>query len=275
MMHKLCRPIKHLWIIFKAETKRLVTYRGQFWFELILSSLVELCVTLILWNAFFLSSNKSSINGYTLLDMTTYMTVATFFNLAIRGTGIGTFQSEVYQGTLTKFLIYPLSVFSYKLGTFLPRTFFAILQLFVALLAVSLIYGWPEQFELSISNFFLGILCVLLAAVMYFFLLVAIEAVAFWADNVWALSFVLQIIIIFFSGKALPLEFFPEWLQIILSYSPFPFFAYIPTQIFLGQIDFTQIISYILIEIFWMGFFFALCHAVIRRGLHNYSGVGQ
>jgi ABC-2 type transport system permease protein len=272
---KIIRPFIHCWVIFKAETKRLVTYRGQFWFELILSSLVDLSVTLILWQAFFASTEKSTINGYGLLEMTIYMTVATFFNLAIRGTGIGTFQSEVYQGTLTKFLIYPLSVFSYKLGTFLPRTFFAVLQMFVALSAVSLIYGWSDQFQMSITGICLGLLTLLLASIMYFFLLVSIEAVAFWADNVWALSYVLQIIIVFFSGRVLPLEFFPDWFRTILSFSPFPFFAYLPTQIFLGQIDGMQAVSYIVIELFWLLFFYALCHSVVKRGLYSYTGVGQ
>ena len=275
MVHSITAPIRHAWLVFTAETKRLTAYRAQFWFELILSSIVELTVAITVWRAVFASSAGSVIGGYTLESMTVYLTVAIFFGQATKGTGVGTFQREVYEGTLTKYLIYPLSVYSYKFGTFLPRSIFALSQLAVALFIINLLGIWPEDYNLAPQWIAAGLVTLFFACLLYFLLIICLESLAFWADNVWALSYALQIAIIFLSGKAIPLELFPHWARIILDFSPFPFLAYFPARVFLGEISQDAFLSGFGVLLLWVFFVFLLSRIIMQAGLKRYSGVGQ
>jgi ABC-2 type transport system permease protein len=268
-------PIRHTWLVFAAETKRLAAYRAQFWFELILSSAVELLVALAVWRAVFASSESKIIGGYSLEFMILYLTVAIFFGQATKGTGVGTFQREVYEGGLTKYLIYPLSVYSYKFGTFVPRSLFAVLQLSVALGILYSLGYWPHDFSLNPFWVFSGILSLFFACLLYFYLIILLECAAFWVDNVWALSYALSISITFLSGKVIPLELFPDWARSLIHFLPFPFLAYFPSQVFLGQLSFAQFASGFAVLCCWVVGIFFLSKFAMQRGFYQYSGVGQ
>lgn len=272
---RIVAPLRHTWIVLVAETKRLTAYRAQFWFELILSSIIELLVAIAVWKAVFLSAGESIISGYTYPGMVAYLTVAIFFGQATKGTGVGTFQREVYEGSLTKYLIYPLSVYSYKFGTFFPRTIFAVGQLSIALICLALSGLWPPELELSIFWVVCGLFVLFLACLLYFFLIICLESMAFWVDNVWALSYALQIAIVFLSGKAIPLELFPEWAKTLLTISPFPFLAYFPTQVFLGKLSPAEFFSGSTVLLGWVLAAFAFSKMIMARGLYRYTGVGQ
>jgi len=275
MESSLLAPFKHCWIVFVAETKRLVTYRAQFWFELISSSIIEIIVAIALWRAVFASSVTSTIRDYSIENMILYVTVAIFFGQAAKGTGVGTFQREVYEGSLTKYLIFPLSVYSYKFGTFSPRSLFAVGQLAIALLVISLAGYWPVTTHLSFIWIFLGLLSLFFACLLYFFLLIALESLSFWVDNVWTLSYALQIAIVFLSGKAIPLSFFPKWLESAAQLLPFPYIVYFPVRTFLGEVKPTEFLLNFSILITWVAIAFATSRIVMKKGLHHYSGVGQ
>jgi ABC-2 type transport system permease protein len=279
MAHKIIRtftaPIKHWWIVFTAETKRLAAYRAQFWFELILSSIIELMVALAVWRAVFESTGETYLNGFSYQMMALYLTVAIFFGQAAKGTGVGTFQREVYEGTLTRYLIYPLSIYSFKLGTFMPRAIFALGQLLVALSVISLLNLWPQEIHVGIYSATFGLLALLMACLIYFLLIMCLESFSFWADNVWALSYALQVGIVFLSGKAIPLDLFPIWAQSILNVSPFPLLVYFPVQAFLGQLPAEVMINSFMLSFTWIISLYLLSKFIISRGLYKYSGVGQ
>lgn len=268
-------PLRHTWIVFSAETKRLAAYRAQFWFELILSSAIELLVAIAVWRTVFASRGGGEIAGYTFESMALYLTVAIFFGQATKGTGVGTFQREVYEGSLTKYLIYPLSVYSYKFGTFAPRSLFAVGQLLVALVFINLLGYWPENYSLNFGWAVSGLVCLFFSCLLYFFIIISLECMAFWVDNVWALSYALQIGIVFLSGKAIPLELFPDWARPLIEYSPFPFLAYFPAQIFLGQLGAEKLFYGIAALLVWVAVFFFLSRIFMQRGLYRYTGVGQ
>ncbi|MCO6430324.1 MAG: ABC-2 family transporter protein [Deltaproteobacteria bacterium] len=272
---KIAAPLRHSWLVFSAETKRLTAYRAQFWFELVLSSIVELLIALAVWRTVFAASGATQIGGYTLEGMMLYLTVAIFFGQATKGTGVGTFQREVYDGSLTKYLIYPLSVYSYKLGTFMPRSLFALGQMLLALAGIWLLGYWPPETSLSFEWMMAGIVCLFFSCLLYFFLIILLESLAFWADNIWALSYALQIAIVFLSGKAVPLELFPSWVRSVLEISPFPFLAYFPAQVFLGTIDYHNFVAGVPVLLGWTVAAYAGSRIIMSRGLHRYTGVGQ
>jgi ABC-2 type transport system permease protein len=275
MAYSFFTPLKHFSIVFKAETNRLVTYRAQFWFELVASSAVELLVAFYIWKAVFESSGALLIDNYSFNSMLLYVVVAIFFSQATRGTGVGTFQREIYEGSLTRYLIYPLSIYSYKLGTFLPRSVFAVGQLVIALIIYNIFFEWPQEISFNIINIIFGLITLMLACLIYFYMIVCIESLAFWVDNVWALSYTLQIAVVFLSGKLIPLDLFPAWGKSLVEFSPFPYFAYIPAQVSLGFIPYDSFFNILFIELVWLVVSISLAKLLVRQGLYSYTGVGQ
>lgn len=267
--------VRNAYLVFTTESKRLLTYRAQFWFELILSSVIELLVILVVWKAVFVSSQSENIANYNLTEMLLYVSVATFFSQATKGSGMGTFQRDIYDGSLTKYLIYPLSFFSYKVGTFFPRAMFAVIQLFLTLILMYFLSDISYLSVFSFFNFFVGLLSLTLACFIFFLMLAMVEMLAFWFDNVWTLSFVLQICIVFLSGRAVPIDLFPKTAQIILNNSPFPFLAFVPAKIFIGGMTQSEAINSIVIGCVWVFVFWFLARNLYRLGLNKYSGVGQ
>ncbi len=269
------RPARHFWLVFSAEVKRLLAYRVQFWCELVLSSAVELLVACTVWKAVFESGGSPQVAGYTYEQMVLYVTVAVFFGQAVRGTSVGTLAREIYDGSLTKYLVYPISIYSYKLGTFFPRALFALVQLGIALIILQLLGYWPAGIGISLSGILLTLVILLLASTLYFFLLFLIESAAFWADHVWALSVMLQISVVLLSGKWIPIDFFPERLQTLLALSPFPHLTYLPVKVFLGLAAPHEILAGLATLLSWCILIFFISRSVYLRGLRRYTGVGM
>ena len=271
----LIRGSRHFSVVFLAETKRLLAYRAQFWFELVLSSIIELFVAVTVWRAVFASSKTGLIGGYTYEAMVVYATSAVFVSQAVRGTNIGTFARDIYDGTFTKFLVYPLSVYSYKLGTFIPRSFFGLLQLVLALLGISLFSSIAIGQVLYFSQIPAFLMAIALAALLYFMLLFCIESLAFWADHVWALSVMLQAAMMLLSGKLIPLSLFPEWAESAILWSPFPYLVYFPIQVLFGRVEGAALLEGFLVLLTWLLVATIVSSALYRRGVKNYSGVGM
>ena len=271
---RVAAPIRHFRLVFTAELKRLVAYRVQFWCELVLSSLVELLVGCTVWRAVFDAQTGSTVSGYTYPHMVLYVTIAVFVGQAVRGTSVGTFAREIYDGSLTKYLVYPLSIFSYKLGTFSIRGVFALAQLGIALAVLRLANFWPSTVTLSGGNASAALLAVLCAALLYFFLLFCVESAAFWADQVWALSVMLQFITILLSGKWIPLDLFPAPLRTVLTFSPFPYLTFFPVKILMGEVPASEVHTGFIVLSCWLAVIALLARFLYGRGLRQYTGVG-
>ncbi len=260
--------------MFLAETKRLISYRVQFWCELLLSTVVELLVTVAVWTAVFEARGVKQIGNYTLGEMLLYVMLAVFFAQATRGSGTGTFARDIYDGSLTKYLVYPLSVYSYKLGTYLPRTFFAIIGAGLSLLGIALLGDWPDEVTLSLFQMTSGLLALGMATILFFLMLFCLEAFAFWVDHVWALSVILNFTTMLLSGKWIPMDLFPQWLGGMLLYTPFPYLLYFPVSVFLGTSTEAQLGQGFFVLGVWLLVVYVLSRVIYERGLRTYTGVG-
>jgi ABC-2 type transport system permease protein len=261
-------------MVFNAETKRLVSYRVQFWCELVLSTIVEVLVTVAVWQAVYAARDVKEIGGYTLGEMLLYVILAVFFGMTTRGSGTGTFARDIYDGSLTKYLVYPLSVYSYKLGTYLPRSLFAVVGGVLALISIRMLGHWPADVALSFPGMCMGGVALFLATLLFFLMLFCVEVIAFWVEHVWALSVILTFCTMLLSGKWIPIDLFPVWLQHALEYSPFPYLVFFPLNIFLGRVPGSEVLSGMLLLMLWIGIVFAISQLLYRRGLRSYTGVG-
>ena len=264
------------WIssVVSMELRKIFAYRSDFWVSFLGQTLVQLIVATALWTSIYESQNTNNLNGFSLETMILYYLIVPLGTKVLMGENIGFLSREIYDGTFTRYLIYPLDPFQYKTVTYLTYSMFFALQLLLIYSSAHLFFSsiptTPEVF----TNLLLGILLFFTAAVAFMFLSMAIELISLWADNIWTLMVLLRFLVSFLGGGLIPLTFMPEWIQKILSFTPFPYFISLPTQTILGKTGTEEIQHGFLILGFWIIFFFLLVKLIWRSGSKQYSGVG-
>jgi ABC-2 type transport system permease protein len=256
--------------VVSMELRKILAYRTDFWVIFLGQTLIFLLIARALWESIFRAQGVSEMNGFTLPMMTLYYLAAPVGNKILQGENMGFLSREIYDGSLTRYLLFPLSVFQYKLLTYLTHSLFYCLQLALLTLILSLLSGVsvnPVDTGLALGLFLLGSFCYLGMAML-------VELLALWADNIWSLSVMLRFFASFFGGGFVPLTFFPMWGQEILRFTPFPYLLSLPIRTLLSQTSGLEIGVGALMILAWGLVFHLGVRLLWVRGQKSYSGVG-
>jgi ABC-2 type transport system permease protein len=260
--------------VVAMELRKILAYRSDFWVTFIGQTLIQLLVARSLWEMIFSTQGVSEMKGYTLEMMTLYYLIIPIGTRMLTGENIGFLAREIYEGTFTRYLLYPLSVFQYKTLTYLTYSLFYGVQL---LLIYSLFYLVFAHTPFTINHFMnliLGVMLFFCGAMTYVMMAMLIEMISLWADNIWSLVVMLRFFSSFFGGGFIPLSFLPEWSQGILAWTPFPYLISLPARTILGLTSFEEITQGIIILLVWFLVFMETVKLVWKRGERKYTGVG-
>ncbi|HXH32182.1 MAG TPA: hypothetical protein VNJ01_15360 [Bacteriovoracaceae bacterium] len=260
--------------IVAMEFRKIFAYRSDFWVTFLGQTLLQLLVARALWQNIFESQGQTELNGFTLSTMTLYYLITSVGTKILAGENVGFISREIYDGTFTRYLIYPLSFLEYKTITYLTYSLFYSMHLSLIFLLYHLLF-YPDQLTLiTLANLTLGTGVFLLAAFAYAMMATLVELMALWAENIWSLMVMLRFLAFFFGGSFIPLDFFPAWALEILKYTPFPYLINLPVKTIMGQMDPIQVLQGAGILLFWIGFFRAAVLLLWKKGQLNYSGAG-
>ncbi len=260
--------------VFSTEIRKTIAYRFDFWLQFVMSVLANVGVAYFLWKAIFDYKGVDSMRGYSFAGLMLYYVMVPLISRMIQGPGLGMIAHEIYDGSLTRYLIFPVSFFSYKYIQYFAHTVIYFLQLILAVTLFILIFRLPVDVHLSVPSILMGAVVVLCAGFMTFTLSALIEMIAFWADNVWGLLVMIRFAVSLLGGAMIPLSFFPGTLERILHLLPFSYIASFPINTFLGKTTFHEWTTGIVVIFFWSTTFFALSRVVWHRGKYRYTGVG-
>ena len=265
------------WIqqVFFMELRKMITYRADFWVNFFGQTLFSLTIAYFLWKSIFTSSNVTQMNGYNIEGMIFYYLIVPLIFRIQQGQGIGFISREIYDGSLNKYLLYPIDIFRYKLATYLANSGFYFLQLLLILLIYNLIFYDPNIYDFSVLNLICFVIIMINAAFTFFYLFTICEFMAFWFDNIWSLGVILRFLTSFLGGALIPLSFFPEWAQSILSYTPFPYLIDFPMKALTGSLTISTFCINLSIAFTWLLVFRALSKFTWTKGKYSYSGVGM
>ncbi|MBI2933156.1 MAG: ABC-2 family transporter protein [Planctomycetes bacterium] len=263
------------WHVCGVEARKRMSYRVDFWLSSIGGFLAQLGVAYFIVLALFHGSGRPTIGGFTFQGMILYYAAVILLGRVVRGTEADqTIAQDIYEGGLTRYLLYPTSytVFKYaqNVGTLVP----ALLQLFLLGAWFPLALGTPEGARITGASIAMGVGASVLASVLYFLLVWPIQAIAFWADNVWSLMLAHRILANLMGGLLVPLTLFPEWAQRALALLPFPLLFAFPVDALLGRLDLHQWLKGIALGLLWCTALIVIGRAVWRRGDRRYAGVG-
>jgi ABC-2 type transport system permease protein len=260
--------------IVLQEFRKILAYRSDFWVTFLGQTFIQLAIARALWQALFEAQNTTSMNGYTLEMMTLYYLIAPIGTRMLTGQNIGFIATEIYEGTFSRYLIYPLSVFQYKTLTYLTNSLFFGLQLILLYSLYQLFFVEGSVTLLELSNLILGVGIFLIASITYCMLVTCIELIALWADNIWSLVVMMRFATNFLGGGLIPLSFFPNWALNTLTYTPFPYLVSLPIKTIMGHSTLAEIGFGLSMLCVWGTFFFLLSQLIWKRGQKVYTGVG-
>lgn len=260
--------------VVAMELRKLLAYRTDFWVTFLGQTLIQLVVASALWKSVYESQGLKEMQGFTLEMMQLYYLIIPIGTRILTGENIGFLSREIYEGTFTRYLLYPLSVFQYKTLTYLSYSLFYGLQLLLLYLLFRTFMGSSPITFSELGFLFLGFLMFLLAAFTYAMMAMMVELLALWADNIWSLMVMLRFFSAFLGGGFIPLSFFPDWSQRLLAWTPFPYLISLPARTTMGLTTFEEIISGTVLNIAWALFFIILVQLLWKRGEKQYTGVG-
>jgi ABC-2 type transport system permease protein len=259
--------------VVAAEIRKILAYRSDFWVTFIGQTLVQVLVARALWENIFTASGKEIMEGFTLPMMTLYYLLVPIGNKILSGQNVGFLASEIYDGTFNRYLLYPISFFQYKTLTYLTYSVFYSIQLILIFLLYQTFIGTGLTTE-SLVHLGFGFIFFVIAAFAYGMIAMFIELISLWADNIWSLMVMCRFTVMFCGGGIVPLAFFPEKFQTILSYTPFPYLVSLPIRTTMGVATELEMRNGFLFLILWSIFFRMMAKALWNRGQYRYTGVG-
>ncbi|MCG8458101.1 MAG: ABC-2 family transporter protein [Holophagales bacterium] len=261
--------------VISLEARKLMSYRVDFWANSVASFVAEMAVAYFLWQAVFEASGHDRIGGFTFDGMVLYYVLAILVGKLIRGQERGlTIAQDIYEGTLTRYLIFPVPYGAFKYAEHLGALLPALVQVSLFGTAAALWLPVPAELGTSPASVAMAGVAVLGGSLLAFVMRLPIQGLAFWADNVWSLNVMVRFTSDLLGGLMLPLSVFPGPAREVLYWLPFRFLFAFPVETLLGRVDAVEWLRSMGVLAAWVGILWWLSRAIWRRGERVYSGVG-
>lgn len=266
-------PKRWLFEVFRSEIRKVFAYRADFWIQYLFNIAAHIGVAYFLWKAIFEANGVTEMRGYSFTGLMLYYLLVPLISRIIFGSELGAIGREIYDGSLTRYLIYPVNFFQYKLMQYLAHSLIYFIQMGVGLTAFVLLFGVPGDVNFSAISL-LVIPTLFLSALLNFTITLTLELFAFWADNVWTLLVMVRFSVGLLGGGMLPLAFFPEWGETILRKLPFVYLTAFPADLIMGKLSLIDWAQGSVITVIWTLIFAFAATRVWRAGSYKYTGVG-
>lgn len=257
---------------YLLELKKLVSYRAEFWIGFLGSVLSQFAVAFFLWKAIFTARGAESLQGYTFGALMLYYLMVPLVERVVNGQEMGFMSGEIYDGGLTRYLVYPVSYFRVKYMAKLAQATLYLGQMILALALFLAVVRVPHG--LSPVSLAMALPVFLLSGLLIFVLIASLEMLAFWADNVWSILVLNRMITNLLGGGLIPLAFFPGKVQAVLEWLPWCRLVSFPIRTVLGQVGTAEWLKGLGLTAGWFLVFLAAATWLWRKGIKSYSGVG-
>lgn len=218
-------------VLIKGSVHESLTYRGNILLTL-LGNVVYCLVSYSLWNAIFGASSVETINGMTFSDTVVYLSFANALYSIIDCNIVWGIYNEITSGNivfnLTKPYDYQLYWMFRRLGRCVNLFCITFLPTFVI---VYLISGKGIVFGINCLFFAISLL---LSIAVSFSIDFIVGTLCFFTQSVWGINVVKNVIVMFFSGAVVPLDFFPDYLEKVVAFLPFQTIYNSPLKILIG-----------------------------------------
>lgn len=228
-----------------------------------------------LWNAVVDARAGVGFAGYTTMSLVLYTMITSILRkVQVNSEQFAGIADDIYTGALNKYLVYPIPYFSFRFAMHLGSSLMSLVQSSMALAVFWIFAARSSQPLPGVAAVVQFLALVLVSIALRFVINSAIQASAFWFEQIWALLVLFSFLIALLGGQLIPLSLYPAWAQSILSYTPFPILAALPAEALLGKLLWPDFFWGLGVGVIWSMIFHGVGNLVFRMGVRNYSGIG-
>ena len=233
--------------IILTKFKESCAYRTEF-IGGIASSVVSLVSFWFIWSAIYNSAGVATLQGLTLTTMITYISISTVIRLYSYSYSEHMIHDEVKYGGIAVAITKPMNYIFFVLAREIGSTLYNFIVRGLPILLIAFLI-----LNITFTQVFIPFtVSMMLGFLVNFFLILLVGLWSFWAGTIWGLRYSKMIIAELTSGAIIPLFLFPSWFQTIAGLLPFQSIYHIPISIYIGKIAGFEIVTSILIQIFWV-----------------------
>ena len=271
LINKFIYEIKKYCEVAKINFKGCIIWRFDILANLLLT-VTKITFAYILWKAVF--GENDVIGGFTFYSMLTYYVTGAFLSGADMSKKISTeICTRVISGTFSKYIIIPVNIQIYFMAQNLGRLIFYLLLNIISLFTWVVIL----QIGFSFTNnmYYLGTAAVMallglifMTEFQFFFFFLSFKFL-----EISMFRIVVDNIMVFITGAAIPLSLLPETVTAVMRIFPFYYIIYLPSMLVIGR-NGNEALSGLIIISVWVLAFFIINNLLYRRLRVLFEGVG-
>ena len=251
--------------IYKSELMSAL----QYVFNLLvgfISYLILIFIFVNLWNYMY-DDPTQVINGYTKNQMIWYVIITEILWMTVGGRKLcKKICDDVKGGNIAYNINKPYSYIGYALSSHLGSSTIKSLMFTILGMITGMVFI-GEFPNLTILTGIMVLITAILATVISTLLIIFIVLISFFIEDAnpfyWLYSKVILVL-----GTIFPIEYFPQALQPILTYSPIYAVSYGPAKLFV-DFSWTNCLNIIVAQIVYIIIAYILCKMLYRKGVKN------
>lgn len=263
--------LTHAWRIAKALFVRsfalMTEYRAEIVIWMISGSLP--IIMMFIWIGL---AEAGPVGGFSAGDFAAYFLTVFFVRQMTVVWVIWELDRQIRLGELSPKLLRPLDPFWEHLMDNLAEKVVRIPLLIPPLALGFWLTG--ARLELALSSVLAFMLALSAAWVIRFCQQYSFGLLTFWFDQVLGLEQVWFALYFGLSGMLAPLSLYPEAVQRVVAYTPFPYLIDFPVRVLLGQVSGAELYQGLMVQAIWVAVFVSLRWLLWRQGLKRYGAVG-
>jgi len=226
-----------------------------------------------LWHT--VGQSRGQVGLYSLPQLYSYFVIGYIVKALVFTTRTADIGGEIQNGNLSTLILKPIGTIQYYFSRDLVDKLFNLSFMLVEFASIIFIFK-PELVFPSPKNLFLFIIFILLSIVTFFFYSLSVSFVAFWTDSAWSSRFLLGVVFVtLFSGQYVPIDFLPESLKNILSYTIYPYMYYYPVKVWLGHLSLEESMYRLFIGFVMLLITFFITKFLWSSGKRKYQSYGN
>lgn len=262
--------MKKYLMFFKLSMSEVFEYRTNM-VMMIISGFVPYLSLLFVWSAVY--SGGREFAGYTLSDLQIYTVLAVSLRFVSSMEVHWSMAEDIRKGTLSGFLIKPVSYVWARFFRYLGLVPLRILTTGVIILIVVLTGGISAA-DIGMQNLF-GFVCFVGFSLVFNFLTnFALGCLSFWLTRVNGINTTWWMVGRFLSGAMFPIDMVGGILGQILVILPFKLGVFVPISALVSDQNFRWYLEMSGLYLLWIIIFGLVVKVVWRRGLRRFEAVG-
>lgn len=236
------------WEVARRAFRRFSTYRSATFAGVFTNTVFAFIQASILTAVF---RQRSMVGDFDVRDAVTFVFVSQGF-LAVMGAFAGhlPLAERIVSGDVVTDLYRPVDLQLFELASDVGRAAFqCTVRAVLPLLAGGLVFDL--RLPSSARLWLLFAVSVAVGIVTSFGHRFLVTLSTFWTLEYRAASQMATVVAMFFSGFAIPIVFFPEWLERLARLLPYVGFAQIPIEILLGKVEGTALVAALGSQVSW------------------------